>query len=153
MLMQPVYRLGLLVRRALRWISPAAVLVADDDEAVRTLCAKVLMRAGYVVETVSDGREALARIRKYSYSSILLDLGMPYLHGATLLSLLEREQPEVLERLIVITGASDAVLAGVAERVGAVLRKPMKVDEIVAAVRERCGDPPLFSNDQTARIS
>ena len=71
----------------------STVLVVDDDSAITRLCKLVLERAGFRVETASDGRDALDRIDANRYAAILLDLQMPFMHGATLLSLLGRTRP------------------------------------------------------------
>jgi DNA-binding NtrC family response regulator len=139
------------VRRAKRWIAPPVVLCAEDDENVRTLYVKALNRAGFVTEIATNGRDALEKIEKYYYSAILLDLGMPYLHGATLLALLQKRSPDLLRRLIIVTGASDAMLADVRANVSTVLRKPVSMDELVSAVRVCVGDMPV-AGDQTALI-
>jgi DNA-binding NtrC family response regulator len=134
----PLNALRALIRRATRWLAPPVVLCADDDEAVRTLYVNTLNRAGFMTEVAMNGREALLKIEKYYYSAILLDLGMPYLHGSTVLALLQKKEPVLLKRLIIVTGASDAVLADVRVEACAVLRKPVALPELVAAVRKCC---------------
>jgi DNA-binding response OmpR family regulator len=138
-------------RRVKRWIAPPVVLCAEDDENVRTLYVKALTRAGFVTEIATNGRDALEKIEKYYYSAVLLDLGMPYLHGATVLALLQKKNPDLLQRLIIVTGASDAMLADVHAKVSSVLRKPVNMDELVAAVRVCIGDEPQVG-EQTALI-
>jgi DNA-binding NtrC family response regulator len=140
-----------LLRRAKRWVAPPVVLCADDDDNVRTLYEKALSREGFVTESVANGRDALEKIEKYYYSAILLDLGMPYLHGSTVLALLQKKNPDLLKRLIIVTGASDAVLADVRANVSAVLRKPVNMEELVNAVHVCIGDE-VPVGDQTALI-
>jgi len=116
------------------------VLCADDDPDVRALCAAALRRAGYAVDEAADGREARAKIETKQYAAVLLDLAMPYLHGSTLLSMLQKEKPDVMQRIIVVTGMSDAAIAGVQPLVAAVLRKPLTVEGVVRAVTDRCAE-------------
>ena len=126
------------VRNVVRRYTGAYVLVADDDEDVRVLCTTALKRAGYAVDIAANGREAREKLEHNKYSAVLLDMGMPYLHGATLISILQREEPEMLRRVIIVTGMSDQVLVDVGPRVAAVLRKPLNLDMIVSAVRDCC---------------
>lgn len=129
------------------------VLVVDDDPAITRLCSLVLERAGFRVETASDGRKALDSIESNDYAAILLDLQMPFMHGATLLAILGRNKPEVLKKVIVMTALSDAALADLQGAVASVLRKPMSDGDVVHAVR-RCIDPSLVPaeiGDRTAR--
>jgi DNA-binding NtrC family response regulator len=123
-----------------------AVLVVDDDAAITRLCRLVLERAGFRVETAGDGRNALDHINDKEYAAILLDLQMPYVHGATLLAILGREKPETLKKVIVMTALPDAALADVRGVVAAVLRKPMSDGDVVHVVR-RCIDPTVVAND------
>lgn len=129
------------------------VLVADDDPSITRLCRLVLERAGFRVETASDGRNALDRIESNDYAAVLLDLQMPFMHGATLLAILGRDKPEVLKKLVVMTALPDAALADLRGAVASVLRKPMTDGDVVYAVR-RCIDPtavPSDIGDRTAR--
>ena len=129
------------------------MLVVDDDPAITRLCRLVLERAGYRVETASDGRNALDLINLNEYAAVLLDLQMPYMHGATLLALLGRDKPELLKKVIVMTGLPEAALADMHGAVASVLRKPMTDGDLLQQVR-RCIDPsllPVEVGDRTAR--
>jgi CheY-like chemotaxis protein len=129
------------------------VLCADDDEAVRMLCVTTLERSGYVVDVAANGREALDRIEQRRYSAILLDLGLSHLHGTTLLSLLRQHRPEVLDRVIVITGASDAGLIGT-EGVRLVVKKPFDRLQLLEAVHDCCAfDDTVSLRERRARPS
>lgn len=118
--------------------STLRVLCADDDPDVRALCVAALERAGYAVDEASDGRDAREKLERIRYAAVLLDLGMPYLHGATLISILQRERPELLRRIVVMTGMSDAVVADVQALVASVLHKPLTLERILGAVSDCC---------------
>jgi len=126
------------------------VLCADDDDDIRTFCATVLKRAGFEVDTAVDGREAMLMLRARSYSTILLDLGMPYLHGATVLAILAKTQPEALSHLIVITGASDSAL-GELRGPRVILKKPFAAGRLLDAVQE-CQEVKSVTGTQTRRL-
>lgn len=119
------------------------ILCADDDPAIRQLCAAALSKAGYATDEARDGREVLEKIQNGPYAAILLDLSMPYVHGTTLIAVLEREHPEFLRRVIVLTGAPEPVLEGLSKSVSAVLRKPVRLELLLSTVSDCC------SNDQT----
>lgn len=59
------------------------VLLAEDDEAVRTLVKKTLERAGYSVIEASDGEEAIRKLRENvgCIDMMLLDIIMPKRNG------------------------------------------------------------------------
>jgi DNA-binding response OmpR family regulator len=57
------------------------ILVVDDDDDVRLLVRELLVRAGYDVEDVADGRTALRRFFERPPALVLLDVSMPELDG------------------------------------------------------------------------
>jgi CheY-like chemotaxis protein len=59
------------------------VLVVDDEDIVRNMARVALERAGYTVETASDGAVAVATISGSSaaFDAVLLDLTMPTMGG------------------------------------------------------------------------
>jgi CheY-like chemotaxis protein len=70
------------------------------------MLASILADEGYVVDLAGDGLTALGKIEVREYDLILTDLRMPELDGVGLYRELERRQPEILRRVIVITGTS-----------------------------------------------
>lgn len=115
-----------------------AVLVVEDDTAIRRLVKMVLDRAGYQVETAMDGVDAVLKLGVAEYQAIILDLMMPNLDGFTLISTLAKEDPEKLKKIIVTSAASPGVIK---ERMKgqpfALLPKPFEITELLAAVK-RC---------------
>lgn len=124
------------------------VLVADDDDCVRTLCVTALRREGYHVESAADGRAALAQLDRNDYHAVVLDLGMPHIHGATVLSVLTQTKPEMLRRVAVLTGAPEGAIAPLIGSVGAILRKPVDL-EVLMRVVDQAGSVL----DDTARVA
>jgi two-component system, cell cycle response regulator DivK len=57
------------------------VLIADDTEDVRTICAEYLEFHGYQVVTAADGQEALDRAFAHPPDLVVMDLSMPVLDG------------------------------------------------------------------------
>ena len=57
------------------------VLVVDDDDAIRTMVERVLKREQYDVESARDGYEAIEKLNRNDYATVLLDLMMPRVDG------------------------------------------------------------------------
>ena len=57
------------------------VLVAEDNEINRLVVGTLLNRAGYTVENVSNGAEALAAVKNGDYDIVLMDVHMPVMTG------------------------------------------------------------------------
>jgi len=120
------------------------VLLADDNEGTCTLI-RALLQPEFAVHTVTDGQEAVERLKARQYAAILLDLLMPVSDGYAVLDFLRDEQPEVLARVLVITAAiSPRELARVrAYPIGGMIFKPFDIDVLLSAVRDVAGHHPL----------
>jgi CheY-like chemotaxis protein len=114
--------------------SYSSVLVVDDDQALRGLFTTLLGKNGFAVDTASDGRAAFDQIHRHNYSVILLDLMMPEVNGFELLDRLERDSPALMEKVIVMTGASQRAIQNLdTSRVWGLIRKPFDIDNLVSS--------------------
>jgi CheY-like chemotaxis protein len=87
-----------------------AVLVVDDETAVRTFVSRVLQAAGYEVVIAGSGAEALERVSDMKHCDLLLtDLMMPHMTGDELARRLRFERPDL--KVLYLTGFSDALFA------------------------------------------
>lgn len=113
-----------------------SVLVVEDDPAIRRLVTMVLQRHGYVVDSATDGLEAVLKLGLIEYDAIVLDLMMPQLDGFEFLRTFAENDPERLRTVIVTSAASPAVIR---ERMKGqpfrVLPKPFDISDLVAVVR------------------
>lgn len=64
----------------------AKVLVVEDEADLNAAYCKVLSEAGFVVECVKDGSQALEKIKDFKPDLILLDLRMPVMGGVEFLT-------------------------------------------------------------------
>jgi CheY-like chemotaxis protein len=114
------------------------ILVADDEEAVRTLVASVLEDAGYVAVLASDGAEAVEKLRQLGdqVKLILLDLTMPILGGAEAALELRRRGRDI--PIIAMSGYGDVeVMQRFSDAaVSDFLPKPFTPDQLAAKVRD-----------------
>ena len=62
----------------------AQILVAEDDESVRTFISRALQQRGHQVLAVEDGFEALEALNKDSFDLLITDIVMPGLDGIEL---------------------------------------------------------------------
>ena len=112
------------------------VLVAEDDSAIRNLLLRVLGRAGFEIEAVTNGRDAIARLTAEPYDGVVLDLMMPEASGFEVLAWVRQEKPEVGKKLVIVTAAADRDTRRIAEgEVFAIIRKPFDIADLVTCVR------------------
>ena len=109
------------------------VLVADDEEGLRSFLVESLERDGHEVVAVADGAAALHAAREEPFDVVLTDLQMPKVDGMSVVRTLRTEQPNV--EIIVLTAFGDVSTAVEAMKLGVFdyLQKPVKSP---AAVRE-----------------
>jgi CheY-like chemotaxis protein len=111
-----------------------SVLVVDDDPALQTLFTRLLTRKGFTVDIAADGRDAHEHLEHHTYSCILLDLMMPEVNGFELLKILERDSPALLQKVIVMTGASQRAIEALdTSRVWGLIRKPFDIDDLITS--------------------
>lgn len=67
-------------------VEPGVLLVVDDDAANRDVLSRRLRRQGHVVETASNGRDALQLVRESAFDLVLLDIMMPDTDGYQVLA-------------------------------------------------------------------
>jgi DNA-binding response OmpR family regulator len=79
-------------------------LIVDDDPAIAELLQALLETHDYVVDVAKDGIDAV--VLKRAYDVILLDLKMPIFDGESLTAYWTLTQPDVLKRVIVLSGYS-----------------------------------------------
>lgn len=112
----------------------ARLLLLDDDPAMQRLIAALLRRHGYRVDVVSAGAQAIEKIGKFDYAALLLDVMTPTEGGVTVIRHLKKAQPELLTRVILVTGSPASLLKSVARDAAAVVQKPFEPEQLVAAV-------------------
>ena len=83
-----------------------AVLVVDDEHAIRSAVARYLTSLGHIVEVAASGREALERLTSRAFDLILLDLRMPDMAGDALYRELIARDAAHAGRIVFITGES-----------------------------------------------
>jgi DNA-binding NtrC family response regulator len=116
-----------------------SILLIDDDEQLRSMLRRALMRAGYDVQEAGNGRQALARLAETPVQAIVTDIIMPDMEGIELILQLRRTRPE-LPILAMSAGGRigpDSYLY-LAERSGATrtIAKPFSIGPFLELVRE-----------------
>ena len=81
------------------------ILVVDDEPLIAQPLVDALAAEGYEIDVAVNGQRALEKINDRAYDLILSDLRMPELDGVGLCQELERRRPDLLRRMIFITGA------------------------------------------------
>ena len=108
----------------------------DDDDAIRNMVERVLRREHFEVESARDGFEAIEKLSRNDYATVLLDLMMPRGDGIGVLRFLETEQKTLAPRVIVMTANLQNAGETMAKPVFRILAKPFDIQQLVSHVRE-----------------
>jgi signal transduction histidine kinase/CheY-like chemotaxis protein len=118
------------------------VLVAEDDDAVRTVVIRILERGGYDVTAVDNGNAACLAAATESYDLVLMDVVMPGLACREAVEHIRNAAPHT--RILLSSGytGGEAVTRLVEETGLEILRKPYDPDQLLRAVRAALDLPP-----------
>lgn len=127
-----------MIRRSFR---RPTIMVVDDDPAVRNLLCDLFLDVGYEVVRAVNGRHALSKLGLITPDLITLDLEMPGVDGAALLTII-RQRMVACPLSVVVISAHDRVPTPVRSQVQAVLGKPFEIAAVLDAVEQALTHPP-----------
>ena len=110
------------------------ILIAEDDRELRQLFQHVLMKNGYAVTGVADGKEALDAMDKGYYDLIISDIMMPVMDGYELVSSLRQAGINTPVMMITAKDAFDDMRLGFLSGSDDYMVKPVNVNEMVLRV-------------------
>jgi len=113
----------------------ARILAVDDESIILDSFRKILVFAGYSIDTVETGSEVLGLIRKNDYDFVFTDLKMPEMDGVEVTKAVKHLRPDI--DVIVITGYASIETAVETVRFGAMdyVQKPFTEDELTEFVK------------------
>jgi len=110
----------------------ARILAVDDEHVILDSFRKILVLAGFSVDTVDRGPEALALLRARDYDFLFTDLKMPEMDGVEVVKAAKHLRPDL--DVVVITGYGTIESAVETMQFGAIdyAQKPFTVEELTA---------------------
>ena len=118
------------------WSDGGRILVVEDEDMVRTVAERALVRQGYTVVTAADGEDGLARLRDSGpFDLVVSDVVMPVMDGPAMARTIRAEAPDL--PVLFMSGYAEAQLRNEIDIPGMhFLAKPFSVSEIASKVRE-----------------
>jgi two-component system, OmpR family, alkaline phosphatase synthesis response regulator PhoP len=113
------------------------VLVVEDDRDIAELVARYLEKAGFTVDVLASGRDALAAIRDRPPDLLVLDLMLPHVDGLEICRAARTNARTAALPIIVLTARADESerIAGLEIGADDYMGKPFSPNELVARVR------------------
>ena len=116
----------------------ARILIAEDEEALRAMCARALTTAGHDVKSACDGSDALDMLKQDAgrFDLLLTDIRMPIMDGIALSLAAARDYPDLT--ILLMTGYADQRerAHGLDAIIHDVIAKPFTLAALCAAVHE-----------------
>jgi DNA-binding NtrC family response regulator len=130
---------------------PMSVLVVEDEENTRKLCADVAESCGMKAMVVSSVEEALRRLETHAVDIIVTDLILPPSSGLDLLKQVHEMYPQIAVLVLTQYGTIDSAVA--ATRMGAVdyVTKPFHIDDLRARLERVARDMDLDRENRLLR--
>jgi CheY-like chemotaxis protein len=120
------------------WRGNGLVLLADDEESIRSMGRHLLERSGFEVMVAANGREAVDLFVQHRgrVRLVILDLTMPHLDGEACYRELRRVDPEV--KVIMTSGydEQDVISRFVGNELAGFVQKPYKAADLLPVVRQ-----------------
>ncbi len=115
------------------------ILLAEDEEAMRSYLARALENAGYSVVAVDRGTEALPLLESEHFDLLLSDIVMPEMDGIELAQRCAEVSPRT--KVMFITGFAAVTLRANQEMPSTrVLSKPFHLRDLVLEVQRMFGE-------------
>jgi two-component system OmpR family response regulator len=116
-------------------VSEPRLLVVDDEENLRTMLAAALGHHGFAVDSVGDGRAALAAVEADPPDLVVLDVMMPDLDGFEVLRRLRADGNRTPVLFLTARDTTEDKVRGLTLGGDDYLQKPFSLDELVARVQ------------------
>ena len=112
-----------------------AILIIDDERAIRNVLKDILGNEGYQVEEAADGEEGLKKFKSAVFDAVLCDIKMPKLDGIDFLQKAKEENADV--PIIMISGHGNIETAVDAVKKGAFdyIAKPPDLNRLLITIR------------------
>lgn len=120
---------------------PKRILVVDDEENARMGLSRLLTNEGFLVDSVSNGYEALNYLRQQEVNLIISDINMPEMNGITFLKELNKNFPKSNVIMITAYGGVESYIEAMNLGVFEYINKPVKIEELKSILKKIFKEP------------
>jgi len=110
------------------------ILVVEDDPYFSEVIGDVLRAAGYEVTASASGFGVAGLVRRLNPCAVLLDLGLPYRPGTSVLADLKADPRTANVPVLVLSGMTESLSAERRALASAVLTKPIDMSDLLDAI-------------------
>jgi len=130
---------------------PQAILVIDDEKAIRKTLAEILGFEGFTIDEAEDGEAGAKKLRENNYDCILCDIKMPRMDGLEVLEIARAHKPDI--PFILISGHGNIETAVEAVKKGAFdyISKPPDLNRLLITIRNAMDKKSLVAETKQLR--
>lgn len=115
----------------------ARILVIDDDESIRRTISKSLKRAGYLVDAVENGKQAIEKAEANFYNLALIDIRLPDMDGTKLLTAMKETTPKMVKLILTGYPALQNAIEAVNKGADGYITKPVNIEELIETIKKQ----------------
>ena len=125
------------------------ILLVEDTQQLNKALTTLLRRNSYVVDSASDGEEALSYLKDYEYDLVILDIMLPKIDGLEVLRSMRRNKNATPVILLTAKSSVEDKVVGLDLGADDYLPKPFNTEELLARIRAlgRRNKPYLDTQD------
>jgi DNA-binding response OmpR family regulator len=114
------------------------VLIVDDEVKILEILSKFLLKKGYDVIVVDNGKDAIDKVKKEMPHLVLLDIKMPEMDGIEVLKGIKKIDNKII--VVMLTGVYEENIAKKCLELGAkdYITKPFNLDTVEGIIRYYC---------------
>lgn len=119
-----------------------AILVVDDEPGICAVIKHVLVKQGYVVTALTDGREAIEAVKRGNFAAALVDLNLAEIDGNEVIRAARLAKPDLpiilMSGMVLESGRDTPDFLGMSAKVRGLRRlaKPFKPKDLVLLMAE-----------------
>ncbi|MBW2636948.1 MAG: response regulator [Deltaproteobacteria bacterium] len=112
-----------------------AILVIDDDPAIRNVFERALATFGYPVVVVESGERAIEAIKKSAFEIAFIDVVMPGINGLETYKAISKIMPDI--KVVMMSGyaVDDLIQQAINEGAKSFLKKPFELGELLKTIK------------------
>lgn len=110
------------------------ILYLEDEQSLGKITRDVLMKNGFTVEWVEDGRKALENFKNNSYSICVVDIMVPGIDGYTFVKELRKIDANIPVIFLTARSLTDDVIKGFEIGGNDYLKKPFSIEELIVRI-------------------
>ncbi len=127
-------------------------MIAEDEQTQRDLLEGFLIKEGYSVEAVGNGKEALEKLQTNFFDMALLDYKMPELDGIQTLRHVRKTYPDLPVIMMTAYGTVETAVAAMKEGALDYLTKPIDLDELLLMLQRVMERSNLIKENRELKV-